>query len=170
MELGEGQQRALDAVSSGRNVFFSGVTGTGARPVVHAQLIDATTVACSSGQAQTTDIPSVSSRLPAQNPSLAYTFHRPCRFGSPGKSHVIARIRESLSARGKRFGLTAPTGAASINIGGETLHAFAGCSLPTYADDFIKMWGGGRNSPNAAKWRELDALIIDEIRRLTAAS
>ena len=168
MELGEVQQRVLDAVSSGRNVFFSGVAGTGARPVFHAEL--STLLAWSSGQAQTTDIRSVSSRLPAQNTSLAYAFHRPCRFGSPGKSHVIARIRESLSARGKRFGLTAPTGAASINIGGETLHAFAGCSLPTYADDFRKMWGGGRNSPNAAKWRELDALIIDEVRRLTAAS
>jgi hypothetical protein len=28
-DLGEDQQRVLDAVASGRNVFFSGVAGTG---------------------------------------------------------------------------------------------------------------------------------------------
>jgi hypothetical protein len=78
--------------------------------------------------------------------------------GCPGKSYVIARVQQLLARQGKSFALTAPTGAAAINIGGETLNSLAGCAVPSTVTDFSKMWR------NKLKWRELDALIIDEVR------
>ena len=128
MSLGAEQQRVLDAVASGRNVFFSGVAGT-------------------------------------------------------GKSFTLAAIKKLLKDRGKSFGVTAPTGAAAIGISGETLHGFAGAGVPCYANDFKKMWGGGRprrdnvvgierteqpKKEKTAKWRSLDVLIIDEIGMVPA--
>ena len=46
------------------------------------------------------------------------------------------RVRQALS---KAF----RPQAAAIQVGGETLHGFAGCGIPTQAEDFGKMWGGG---------------------------
>ena len=32
--------------------------------------------------------------------------------------------------------VTAPTGVAAINVGGQTLHSFAGCGVPKSVDEF----------------------------------
>lgn len=69
------QNRVIEAVRGGRNVFFSGVAGT-------------------------------------------------------GKSYTLTSIRELLRSLGRSVAVTAPTGAAAILVGGDTLHSLMGCGGP----------------------------------------
>ena len=104
--LGADQAKVLEAVQSGRNVFMTGVAGT-------------------------------------------------------GKSYTIAAVVEWLRSQGKNVAVTAPTGVAAINIGGETLHSMVGCGVPHLVTDYGRIWDGGGGGSD--KWRSLDVLVIDEI-------
>lgn len=101
MNLTETQQRAVDLVSKGRNVFISGSAGT-------------------------------------------------------GKSFTIERIKEEFP----HVHLTASTGIAAINIGGETLHRWSGIKPDheTVEDITKKMYW-----KTAAKLQHARALLIDEV-------
>ncbi|KAF8306376.1 hypothetical protein DL93DRAFT_224980 [Clavulina sp. PMI_390] len=46
-----------------------------------------------------------------------------------GKSVLLREIISQLRARGTQVAVTASTGIASINVGGSTIHSFAGCGL-----------------------------------------
>ncbi|KAF5020384.1 hypothetical protein F66182_7592 [Fusarium sp. NRRL 66182] len=83
-----------------------------------------------------------------------------------GKSVLLKKIIQSLAAKylgdGKRIGVTASTGVAAQNIGGTTLHRFAGIGLgqaPTeklirdIVEDKRKLWD----------WLNARVLIVDEI-------
>ena len=81
-----------------------------------------------------------------------------------GKSNVLHHIRAWLkSTHGSRYSefvaVTAPTGSAAVNIGGQTLHSVMGCGVPQSLQSFVPMW----NDEYKLKLRTLKTLIIDEI-------
>jgi ATP-dependent DNA helicase PIF1 len=82
--------------------------------------------------------------------------------GGVGKSFVIREIVHQLYSNGINFKLTASTGVAGINIGGTTLHFFAGLGLAK--EDVNKLTRRVMNKKHLLqRWRTLSTLIIDEI-------
>ena len=83
--------------------------------------------------------------------------------GGTGKTFLMKRIVERLKKmHGNNAVVTvAPTGVAAIICGGQTLHSFAGCGVPTYVSDFEKCWGG---RDMGKRWRNLRVLVVDEVR------
>ena len=51
-----------------------------------------------------------------------------CVLGQPGtgKTHLLLKIANVLHSKGKRVIKTASTGIASVNVGGQTIHKYAG--------------------------------------------
>ena len=83
-----------------------------------------------------------------------------------GKSYTLEKIVKLLRdkhARHDSVVVTAPTGVASLNVGGQTLQSFAGCGVPTSAKDFDKMLG----KHVATRWKKLECLVIDEVGMLS---
>lgn len=84
-----------------------------------------------------------------------------------GKSHVIKVIVDAIKKMKKEdlLSITAPTGVAACNIGGTTLHSWAGIGLGNGPKDEILR--KVKNSGEAKKrWRTTEILIIDEISML----
>lgn len=81
-------------------------------------------------------------------------------FTGTGKSVLLRAIIDYLhSVHGYDIGITAPTGIAGLNIGGQTLHSWAGIRLGKEPVENLKF----RLNSNALKrWKEAKALIIDE--------
>lgn len=83
-----------------------------------------------------------------------------------GKSHLIERVRAS-ARRPERTVLTGSTGVAAVNVGGSTLHTFAGVRdgrAPT-----AQLVRRVLADPAAcARWRRCDLLIVDEISMVDA--
>ena len=54
--------------------------------------------------------------------------HDVCVLGQPdtGKTHLLLKIANVLNSKGKRVIKTASTGIASLNVGGQTIHKYAG--------------------------------------------
>ena len=81
-----------------------------------------------------------------------------------GKSFLLRAIVQKLTEEGRRDTtfVTGTTGIAACNIGGVTIHSFAGCG---FGDDPIEaMIHKVERSPFAKKrWRQCRTLIIDEI-------
>ena len=55
-----------------------------------------------------------------------------------GKSFLLQHIIKTLESRRKRVAITAPTGIAALNIGGATIHSWAGIGL----GDMVRVFGG----------------------------
>lgn len=86
-----------------------------------------------------------------------------------GKSFLIEKIRETLYQSGQAYYLTATTGSAAYNIGGTTLHSYAGIGLgqapiEKIIKDFAR-YGG----PQVMRWQRTKVLIVDEISMLDPA-
>jgi ATP-dependent DNA helicase PIF1 len=84
-----------------------------------------------------------------------------------GKSFVLRKIVEGLKAQfgSKAVNVTAPTGTAACNIGGMTIHSFAGIGIGR--EDKHEL--ADRIKSNRYKrqvWRDCGALVIDEISML----
>lgn len=79
-----------------------------------------------------------------------------------GKSWTTGQIVKELNRRNKLVYVTAPTGIAAVNVGGCTIHSWAGFGLGEHYADFDKMMADDIR----AKIRNTDALIIDEISML----
>lgn len=81
-----------------------------------------------------------------------------------GKSVLLREIVKSLKETSSVIGITASTGIASVNIGGTTVHSWAGIGLGV--EPAKKLAGMVMGQPKLRKvfdrWRETDALIIDE--------
>ena len=79
-----------------------------------------------------------------------------------GKSIVVSELKSHLAQKNRKFYVVAPTGIAALNVGGCTVHSWAGVGLAKgtpeqcYKDVM-------RRTKNAAWWRQCDVLIIDEI-------
>jgi ATP-dependent DNA helicase PIF1 len=65
-----------------------------------------------------------------------------------------------LKQQEKRIAVTASTGIAAEQIGGTTLHSLVGIGVPVLNSDFEKL---SQDKKIAQIWREIDAIIIDEI-------
>ncbi|KAG9090423.1 hypothetical protein FRC07_012113, partial [Ceratobasidium sp. 392] len=77
-----------------------------------------------------------------------------------GKSVLLREIIRQLKKRNMRVAVTASTGIAAINIGGKTLHSFAGVGLGNqHASYLIKK---AKNARTKERWLSTEVLIIDE--------
>ncbi len=83
-----------------------------------------------------------------------------------GKSVLL---REIIRLRGnhgspKRVAITASTGIAALNIGGATLHSWAGIGLgkETVKKFVGKVRGQSNLEPVLTRWETVETLIIDE--------
>ncbi|KAB5588410.1 ATP-dependent DNA helicase pfh1 [Ceratobasidium theobromae] len=82
-----------------------------------------------------------------------------------GKSVLLREIIRRLHRKRRRVEVTASTGLAAVNIGGKTLHAFAGAGLGKLpVSEILKQI----SSKAKSRWRETDILIIDEISMVEA--
>jgi ATP-dependent DNA helicase PIF1 len=83
-----------------------------------------------------------------------------------GKSFLLKRIVEFLESAQMPFDVTASTGVAAWQIGGTTLHSFAGIGLGTDKMEVIieKLM---KRRDKVTEWRNIKTLIIDEISMIT---
>ena len=104
------QQAVMNACLAGKNVFITGVAGTGKSYTVNA---------------------------------------------------IVARLKRRYIYDGSVV-VTAPTGVASLLIGGSTLHAVAGAGIPRIVKDFQKVYSKKK------LWQQMRVLVIDEISMVSA--
>jgi len=83
-----------------------------------------------------------------------------------GKSYLIAQIMERLRGMGKKVTLVSSTGVSAYNIGGVTLHSFAGIGLGE-GDFEVLYMSLLKKKERVKKWRAIDTLIVDEISMIT---
>eukprot|EP01130_Rhizamoeba_saxonica_P012760 TRINITY_DN5416_c0_g1_i2.p1 TRINITY_DN5416_c0_g1~~TRINITY_DN5416_c0_g1_i2.p1 ORF type:complete len:472 (+),score=78.37 TRINITY_DN5416_c0_g1_i2:169-1584(+) len=83
-----------------------------------------------------------------------------------GKSYLLTELITRLKNKNElsinfqqKVAITASTGIAAINIGGITLHSFAGVQLARN----IKELNGCKSKQNQHRWKSVKILIIDEI-------
>jgi len=81
-----------------------------------------------------------------------------------GKSFCLEAIIEMLRRTGKKVEPTATTGIAAVNIGGSTLHSFAGIGIGEETRDELKRKAMSKKLRDI--WMNVDVLIIDEISML----
>lgn len=79
-----------------------------------------------------------------------------------GKSTLLQHYRHVSS---QNIVLLAPTGVAAVNIGGATIHSFFGFKPDITVE---KAWEKGRLARKPDLYRNLDALVIDEISMVRA--
>lgn len=83
-------------------------------------------------------------------------------FGGSGKSYLLKQIYSHLQSQGKCVRLTASTGVAAVNIGGTTIHSWAGIGLGDKSEYelYINIL---KNLETKERWKSIEYLIIDEI-------
>lgn len=96
-------------------------------------------------------------RLPV--PLLRYVSST--RIIGTGKTVLLREIIEFLRSTGRCVAVTASTGIASINIGGTTLHSWAGIGLGKDTTKRLSVKILGTNSLRKSWWG-VHSLIIDE--------
>ena len=86
-----------------------------------------------------------------------------------GKSYVLMEIIKQLNeaGRGASTFVTGTTGIAACNIGGVTIHSFAGCGLGDEPVDRM-VQRATTSSQTKKRWRQCRTLIIDEISMMDA--
>lgn len=82
-----------------------------------------------------------------------------------GKSVLLREIISSLKRKyrgsGDAVAVTASTGMAACNIGGTTIHSFAGIGLGVGTPDQL-VSNVMRNKTAKTKWQRVKVLVIDE--------
>jgi hypothetical protein len=76
-----------------------------------------------------------------------------------GKSVLLRAIINSLRNRFGVVAITAPTGIAGVNIGGSTIHSWAGIRLGKEGVDKLV---AGLSRYARKRWTSTHALVIDE--------
>ncbi|KAH9050435.1 PIF1-like helicase-domain-containing protein [Lactarius hengduanensis] len=84
-----------------------------------------------------------------------------------GKTVLLGEIIQFLKSTRRRVAITASTGIASINIGGTTLHSWAGIGLGEGTAENLSRKIRGTERLRK-RWLEVDSLIIDEISMISA--
>lgn len=91
--------------------------------------------------------------------------------GDPGtgKSFLIAAIKRHLDAMGRTYYVTSTTGSSGHNIGGTTIHSYAGIQTGEneLAEHLKKLLTTGRDK--VKRWKDTGVLIIDEVSLLEAS-
>ena len=83
-----------------------------------------------------------------------------------GKSFTIHEIAKTLRGLGKRVDITATTGVAAENIGGQTLHSWAGFGLGKHGSVSKALKVINKRDDVLYSWKFTDVLIIDEVSML----
>jgi hypothetical protein len=79
-----------------------------------------------------------------------------------GKSVLLREIIKLFRDKPRNsLAITASTGIASLNIGGQTLHSWAGVGLAKLPVDKLK-WAIATKKQLSDRWRKVECLIIDE--------
>lgn len=80
-----------------------------------------------------------------------------------GKSVLLREIIKALAGKHQRhhLAITAPTGVAALNIGGQTIHSWSGIGLGRMEFDRLK-WKIKKNPDLLDRWCQAVCLIIDE--------
>ena len=93
--------------------------------------------------------------------------------GGTGKSYTLKEIVRVCESKGRNIVLTSSTGVSAYNIGGCTLHSWAGVvisdkitNLRTFIETKVRKIQ--RNRPLKKKWTSTDTLCIDEISMIGA--
>jgi len=82
-----------------------------------------------------------------------------------GKSTLLSYFRESTK---RRIAVLAPTGVAAVNVRGQTIHSFFGFRPGVTTKQAKRLAGRALREGESTLYRELDALIIDEVSMLRA--
>lgn len=83
-----------------------------------------------------------------------------------GKSFALRRIITALEARAPgTTAVTAPTGVAAVNVGGTTIHSFAGVGLGRAPADELVAKALASHS-TCERWRAAQVLVVDEVSML----
>lgn len=85
--------------------------------------------------------------------------------GGSGKSTLIKYAIKAFEKNGKKVGITATTGSASLLIGGTTVHSYLGIGLGD--EDKMELLMRIQKSPKRYNWVTTDLLIIDEVSMLS---
>ena len=78
-----------------------------------------------------------------------------------GKSFLLRQIIDALVSQGKRVAITSSTGISAVNIGGTTLHSWAGLGAAK-GDKTALLQRVQKVDYRRKKWLDTDVLIIDE--------
>lgn len=88
--------------------------------------------------------------------------------GGSGKSFFLRHTIEKLRGNGEHCFVTAPTGKAATNIGGSTIHSFAG--IGTGSKSAHELMAIIKSNQEALlRWQQCKVLIIDEVSMLSRA-
>ena len=83
-----------------------------------------------------------------------------------GKSLILKEIMLELQQKQLNYYITATTGIAAVNIGGKTVHSFAGmCSGTRGSHELISCIQS--NAGARERWEKCDVLIIDEVSMMS---
>jgi len=89
--------------------------------------------------------------------------------GGTGKSTVIKYVVENMRKQGKTVSITATTGVAANVIDGDIIHSFFGLGCSNADEGYSVLIAKIKSNANAlANWRNIDALILDEVSMLGA--
>lgn len=85
-----------------------------------------------------------------------------------GKSVLLRQIIDVKGGpRSRLVGITASTGIAAVNIGGMTLHSWAGIGLGQEdKEQYVERFFQKAYKRTRKRWRDVETLIIDEGRHL----
>lgn len=84
-----------------------------------------------------------------------------------GKSVTLQAVVAEANEKNLAIGVTATTGAASVLIGGRTLHSFLGIGLATKDPKFLAEWLQVKFPAKAELLKALVFLIIDEVSMMS---
>jgi ATP-dependent DNA helicase PIF1 len=84
-----------------------------------------------------------------------------------GKSVTLQAVVAEAKAQKIAYGITATTGAASVLIGGRTLHSFLGIGLATKDPKYLAEWIQIKYPAKAETLKALCFLIIDEVSMMS---
>lgn len=86
-----------------------------------------------------------------------------------GKSFLLGHVIDELTQKQqKTVFVTSSTGVSALNIGGTTLHSFAGIGLGDGTPDQLVKKIGLRNPRAKQRWQDAQVLVIDEISMIDA--
>ncbi|KAK8861367.1 hypothetical protein IAR55_002186 [Kwoniella newhampshirensis] len=151
--LSEQQARILARILNGESFFFTGSAGTG-----KSVLLRAIIKAFKEREREEDENVETHWRDYLNDDGL----------GARGRGSRESRDREKPTAVKRwKLGVTASTGMAGVNIGGSTVHSWAGVGLGDLPAQklYEKIL---RNKITATRWRTTGALIIDEISMIDA--
>ena len=83
-----------------------------------------------------------------------------------GKSHLLNALRIVFENSGIKHAFTGPTGISACNIGGVTIHSWAGVGLGEESKEIL--YSKVRKNGQARKrWKDIQVLFIDEVSMLS---